>query len=200
MSFDIIRQVAEMLGEKDENVVFWSLMCYLNSEISIAEDTYTFLKSRGEEDEAKKYKERLYKLLEAKGLVEGWRNGTGYGCYAELDKDPNVDYRIPLRIYCTSPVGKCRVEGELAEEVVKIESYLFDDYTEIERKIRHLLISNKYVGECGLTRVYIRADGALVLNHTLVKYSGVHVIWFKKPVWEYIRLRPEDVKLLNRNV
>ena len=194
---EVLRRVAGVLGEEDDTLLAEALKCYLNAELRLAEENYVFMKMRGEHEEAERYKEGLYRLIEAKGVIEGIRNGTGYGCVVELDGYPGLDYRIPLNLYCTSPVGECRVEGMLAGEVVEVESYLLYDYTAtVERRIKHILISDKYVGECGHTRVYIRADGALVLEHTMVGYTGVHVVKFRKPIWEYIDLNERDAAYL----
>ncbi|RLG84702.1 MAG: hypothetical protein DRO39_07255 [Thermoprotei archaeon] len=101
---------------------------------------------------------------------------------------------IPLSIECTSPVSRvCRIEGQLANEVTRIEAFTWneywyrDDIVRYEAKSKHLQISTRWVSGCGVhTRVYVRSDGALVLSHDEYGYEGVHVIYFKKPVWEIL--------------
>jgi hypothetical protein len=188
----LIEELSKHLGEDMDELIRDSINCYINTSIDSAEEMLKMLYSAGAGEEVDNQMippllNKIKKLVEAKSLVRRILEGEEYGCVMELDTDPEMDFPIPLRLYCTSPLGDCKAEGKLAGEIASIEMYPLIQYdNEYWDKHLHALISSKYVGRCGLTRVYIRSDGALVLIHSQVYYTGVHVVKFKKPITSYL--------------
>ena len=103
----------------------------------------------------------------------------------------NLALPVPLRLECPGPTrADCKLDGNLLKYVRWIEAHDWDHYHDhVMKQRKHVYISNRWVamGSCGTNnRVYVREDGALVISHDQVHYSGVHVIVFEQPLWRLL--------------
>lgn len=137
-------------------------------------------------------KQEIRGFLESRGLIR---------CRMDLEHDSDMDVPIPLRLECTGPTGYCFASGLLRPEVTGVEPFYFDEYwASYGRSMPHVLISDRWVAywSCGgHNRVYVRDDGALVVSHDTVNFDGVHVVYFKRKIWEYVS---EIRRLMDRSV
>ena len=78
---------------------------------------------------------------------------------------------------CDGPRGSCKtVRG--AHWVERIEAHGWDEYWDrYPGKEGHARVSDRWAADCGMhTRIYVRADGAIVFSHDEAGYTGVHVV------------------------
>lgn len=175
----LFREAASILSTSPERLAADAIAAYIDAELARLEPLIS-----GSGPGADIARGRYARLLDVKGSIYGVVEGSGYGCIVDLHSLKSA--RIPLRVMCISPVsGDCRVEGALAFMVNRVKPYLLREYKRIGDAMRHAVVE-VVDGACGRTVVSVREDGALVLVHDKMMYSGVHELVFRKPVWHYV--------------